>query len=273
MLLSALLVAGLTAGADSTLLRILTLNDFHGRLDPEIHAWSGGRPVGGAPALKSALDSAEARCGCPTLRLDAGDEMQGTLLSNLSAGRSTFLAFNRMGIAAAAVGNHDFDWSVDTLKARMHDARYPWLVANVFDSISGRRPEWAVPWRLLQAGGLRVAVIGFITRETKSIVRAGILNGLRIGSGAQAFSDVLAEVRQQRPDLTILVAHAGAFCEAPAQTCRGEIVELAQELDSTQVQLIVSGHTHSLVNTVVHGIPIVQARSYSTAMGIADWVQ
>ncbi|HEV8600329.1 MAG TPA: bifunctional UDP-sugar hydrolase/5'-nucleotidase [Gemmatimonadales bacterium] len=271
MLLSALLLTAISTAADSTLLRILSINDFHGRLDPQVHAWSEGRPIGGAPALKSAMDSAEARCRCPTLRLDAGDEMQGTLLSNLSFGRSTVLAFNRMGIQAAAVGNHDFDWSVDTLRARMRDASYAWLVANLVDSVSGRRPHWARPWRLLEAGDLRVAVIGLITRETKSIVRAGNLKGLTVRAGAAAIADVLAEVREQRPDLTILVAHAGASCDSLG--CSGEIVELARELDSTQVQLIVSGHTHTRVNTQVNGIPIVQARSYSTALGVADLVR
>jgi len=270
MLLTALLLAGGFAAADSTLLRVLTINDFHGRLDPQVYAWSEGRPVGGAPALKSAMDSAEARCRCPTLRLDAGDEMQGTLLSNLSFGRSTVLAFNRMGIRAAAVGNHDFDWSVDTLRARMREAGYAWLIANLVDSATGRRPGWAQPWRILEAGGLRIAVVGFITRETKGIVRVGNLTGLTILPGAAAIADVLAEVREQRADLTILVAHAGAFCDSLG--CGGEIVELARELDSTKVQLIVSGHTHSLVNTVVNGIPIVQARSYSTALGIADLI-
>jgi 2',3'-cyclic-nucleotide 2'-phosphodiesterase (5'-nucleotidase family) len=271
MLPAVLLAVATAVRADSTLLRVLTINDFHGRLDPQVYAWSEGRPVGGAPALKSAMDSAEARCRCPTLRLDAGDEMQGTLLSNLSFGRSTVLTFNRMGIRAAAVGNHDFDWSVDTLRVRMHDAGYAWLVANVVDSVTGRRPDWAQAWRMLDAGGLRIAVIGFITRETKSIVRAGNLRGLTFRAGAASIADVLAEIQGQQPDLTILVAHAGAFCDSLA--CRGEIIDLARELDSTQVQLIVSGHTHSRVNTVVNGIPIVQARSYSTALGIADLIR
>jgi len=39
------------------------------------------------------------------------------------------------------------------------------------------------------------------------------------------------------------------------------------------VQFIVSGHTHSLVKTVVNGIPIVQSRSSGTAYSIADLVQ
>jgi len=271
-MLPAFLLAAVLAGrADSTLLRILAINDFHGRLDPQVYAWSAGRPVGGAPALKSTMDSAQARCGCPTLRLDAGDEMQGTLLSNLSFGRSTVLAFNRMGVHAAAVGNHDFDWSVDTLRARMRDAGYPWLVANLVDSVTGRRPDWARSWRMIEVGGWRVAVIGFITSETKSIVRAGNLSGISIRPGAASISDVLAESRAARPDLTILVAHAGAFCDSLA--CRGEIVDLARELDSTQVQLVVSGHTHSRVQTVVNGIQIVQSGSYSTTLGIVDLIR
>lgn len=271
MLPSLLLLAGLAARGDTTLLRILSINDFHGRLDPATYAWSRGRPIGGAAALKSAMDSAEAQCRCPTLRLDGGDEMQGTLLSNLSYGRSTVSAFNRLGIRAAAVGNHDFDWTVDTLRARMRDAKYAWLVANVFDSTTGKRPPWAEPWRMLDFAGRRVAVIGFITSETKSIVRAGHLKNLEIKPGAAPLADIFAQVQAQRPDLTIIVAHAGAFCDS--LSCRGEIVDLARELDTGKVQLIVSGHTHSPVNTVVNDIPIVQARSYSTALGVADLVR
>jgi 2',3'-cyclic-nucleotide 2'-phosphodiesterase (5'-nucleotidase family) len=67
------------------------------------------------------------------------------------------------------------------------------------------------------------------------------------------------------------VAHEGAFCSAQDSTCRGEIVDIAQSLVN-KPDLIVSGHTHSLVTTVVNGIPIIQARSGGTALGIADIV-
>jgi 2',3'-cyclic-nucleotide 2'-phosphodiesterase (5'-nucleotidase family) len=271
MLLAALLVAGVSLGADSTLLRILAINDLHGALEPRIYGWSSGRPIGGAAALKATLDSAAARCRCPTLRLDAGDEMQGTLASNLVFGRSTIEALNAVGLDAAAVGNHDFDWGVDTLRARMRQAHYPWLVANVFDSVSGRRPDWAVPYRILTRGGLRVAVIGYVTPQSKTIVKAEHVAGLRFRSGLAALRDVLDSVRLARADLTVLVAHEGAFCDS--LPCRGEIIDLARELDSTQVQFIVSGHTHSLVKTVVHGIPIVQARANGTAYGAADLIR
>jgi 5'-nucleotidase len=107
--------------------------------------------------------------------------------------------------------------------------------------------------------------------RTKQMVRADHVRGLVWRRGAGAIRDALDSARAAGPDLTILVAHEGAFCDS--LPCRGEIVELARELDSIQVQLIVSGHTHSLVNTVVQGIPIVQARSSGTAFAIVDLIR
>ncbi|MEO8450942.1 MAG: 5'-nucleotidase C-terminal domain-containing protein [Gemmatimonadota bacterium] len=270
MLSAWLTAATAAASADSVLLRVLTINDLHGGLLPRVYSWSGGRPVGGVLALKAAIDSAAAECRCPSVRLDGGDEMQGTLVSNLVHGRSTVAALNRLGIQAAAVGNHDLDWGVDTLVSRMREAQYPWLAANVFDSVTGKRPAWSTPWRTITAGPYRIAVIGYITREAKSIIKAANVAGLSFRGGRTAIADVLAEAKRTRPDFTFIVAHAGARCDSLG--CTGEIVDLARQLDSTEVQLIVSGHTHTYVNTAVNGIPIVQARSNGTAWGAADLV-
>jgi 5'-nucleotidase len=101
--------------------------------------------------------------------------------------------------------------------------------------------------------------------------RQEFVQGLAFRGGRAAIQDVLDEVRAAGPDLTVLVAHEGAFCDAGTE-CRGEVIDLARQLDSTVVQLIASGHTHSLVNTTINGIAIVQARSSGTAVGVADLV-
>lgn len=271
MLLSALLVAGLAASADSTLLRILTINDFHGALEPRVFGWSNRRPVGGAAALKATLDSAAARCGCPVLRLDGGDEMQGSLASNLVHGRSTVEVLNQFGLDAAVIGNHELDWGVDTLRARMRESNYPWLAANVFDSATARRPVWAEPWRIIEKGGLRIGLVGYMAIRTKQMVGARQAAGLVWRAGAAPIRDALDSVQARRPDVTILVAHEGGFCDS--LPCTGEVIDLARELDSTRVQLIVAAHTHTLMNTVVNGIAIMQARSNGTAFGQADLVR
>jgi 2',3'-cyclic-nucleotide 2'-phosphodiesterase (5'-nucleotidase family) len=67
----------------AVLLRIFTTNDFHGAVEPRVHAWSAGRPIGGAAAMAGWMDSSAVACACPVLRVDGGDQMQGTLQSNL----------------------------------------------------------------------------------------------------------------------------------------------------------------------------------------------
>src|SRR5687768_5074015 len=144
---------------------------------------------------------------------------------------------NRLGIAAAAPGDHDFEWSVDTLRRRMSEARFPWVAANVFQVATGKRPDWSVPYRMMDAGELRIAVVGYITPDIKSSIKPELTSSLRFGDGALAIHDVLSEVKAHRPDLTIVLAHAGGSCTGAA--CTGEVVRMADAVESRTVDLIV----------------------------------
>ena len=265
-----LLVAQARPSGDSILLRVLATNDFHGSLEAKVQPWSNRRPVGGAAALSGMMDRLVRACGCTTIRLDGGDVMQGSPVSNLSYGRATVSAFNAMGYAASAVGNHEFDWGVDTLAARVLQAHFAWLSANLRDRATGATPAWTAPWRMVTAGQLRIAVVGYSTEETPSTTRPSNVAGLAFDSGAARLDAAIAAARRERPDYVIVLAHAGAFCDR-TQGCRGEVVDLAAAL-TNRPDLIVSGHTHSLVQTTVNGIPIVQARSNGTALGVVDFV-
>ncbi|PYP59630.1 MAG: hypothetical protein DMD40_02530 [Gemmatimonadetes bacterium] len=262
---------------DSTLLRVLTTSDLHGQLEPRVWEWSQNRPVGGVAALKPWLDSLAHVCGCASVRLDAGDEMQGTLLSNSTFGRGTIDALNALGIDAAAIGNHEFDWSLDTLRARMSQAKYPFLSANITNAAGTARPDWATPWKLVTKSGVKIAVIGLTTTETPTSTASRNIQGLAFGDGAQAIKRYLPEARAAA-DFVIVVAHVGALCDSStgggnSAACHGEILDVARQLDSGSVDLIVAGHTHIRVNTVVHGIPIVEAQSSGRSVGIVDFVR
>jgi 2',3'-cyclic-nucleotide 2'-phosphodiesterase (5'-nucleotidase family) len=250
----------LTRGArDTVLLRVLTTGDLRGAFLP------------GAAALAAALDSLGDDCACAQLRLDAGDATGGTPLGNETRGRAGMDLLGRLGYAAAALGGHDFDWSADTLRERLREAPYPSLAANVADSATGRRPEWIVPWRMLYAGGMPVAVVGYITPDTKRLLPAERTRGLRFGEGELALHDVLGEIAVRRPALTILLAHAGGSCDGVA--CTGEIVRLADELKGRGVSLIVAGNTLQAMTTRVAGIPILATGSGGRMIGVADLVK
>jgi 2',3'-cyclic-nucleotide 2'-phosphodiesterase / 3'-nucleotidase / 5'-nucleotidase len=255
-----------TGPRDSVLLRIVATADLHGAL---VAGLAGGEPSGAA-VLSSTMDSLAAECGCPIVRLDAGGAMHGTVASNITHGRAMVDVLNGLGIAATALSEGDLTWSVDTLRRRISEARFHWLAGNVFDSATGRRPDWAVPYRILEGGGLKVAVVGYITADAKGSLKAELTRGLRFDDGALAIRDVLAEVRALRPDITILLAHAGAECQGPV--CTGEVVRLADAVEPRTLDLIVAGHTHQTVDTRIAGISIIEPDGERT-VAVADVVR
>ena len=250
-------------------LRIIATNDFHGALEPRPDV--NGVQRGGAAYVGAAIDRARKECAptCVTLLLDAGDLFQGTLASNLSYGRPVVYYYNRMGYAAAALGNHEFDWGVDTLRARMRQARFGIFGANVRYT-DGRDVKWIPNDTIVTRGRTQIGIIGVSTVTTPTTTRAANVVGLRFDDPAPIVDSIGTALRKRGANFVVVIAHAGASCGRDGTTaCGGEIIDFARKL-GTKVDAIVSGHTHTLVNTEVNGIPIVQARSSGRAIDVLD---
>ena len=250
-------------------LRVISTNDFHGALDPRADA--AGTRTGGASALAAAIQGAQRECapGCETLIVDGGDMFQGTPMSNLGYGQRVVELYNLLGYSAAALGNHEFDWGIDTLRARMRDARFRILGANVRYA-DGRDVEWIPDDTLITRGNLRIGVIGISTQMTPSTTRASNVEGLRFDPPAPIVDARARALRARGADVVIVVAHAGGNCSAGTATgCTGEIFTLATQL-TEKIDGIFSGHSHSALDTEVRGIPIVQARSSARAIAVTD---
>jgi 2',3'-cyclic-nucleotide 2'-phosphodiesterase (5'-nucleotidase family) len=259
-----------TRAKPATRLRIIGTNDFHGALEPRPDA--AGKRRGGAAYLATAIKNAAAGCvspACETILLDGGDEFQGTPASNLAFGRPIVAVFNQIGYAASALGNHEFDWGQDSLRARMREAHYAILGANVRYA-DGRDVPWIRDDTLIQRGALKIGVIGVATVATPSTTKATNVTDLRFLKPAPIVDSLTRRLRARGADYVIVIAHAGAFCDRDGATsCNGEIIDLARALHEP-VDAIVSGHTHSLVDATIGGVPVVQARSSGTAFETVD---
>jgi len=255
--------------AGTRFLRIIATNDFHGALEPRPDA--NGVRRGGAAYVAAAIDRARTECAprCETLLLDAGDLFQGTPASNLSYGRPVVEYYNRMGYAAAALGNHEFDWGTDSLRARMRQANFEILGANVRYT-DGSDVRWIPNDTIVKRGATQIGIIGVSTVSTPTTTRATNVVGLRFDDPAPIVDSIGTALRKRGANFVVVIAHAGASCGRDGATeCSGEIIDLAQKL-TTKVDAIVSGHTHTLVNTDIKGIPIVQARSSGRAIDVLD---
>jgi 2',3'-cyclic-nucleotide 2'-phosphodiesterase (5'-nucleotidase family) len=256
--------------AGGTWLRIIATNDFHGALEPRRD--SSGVLRGGAVAFAGVIERARAECRAPTCRsilLDGGDMFQGTPASNFAFGKPVVELYNHLGYTAAALGNHEFDWGQDTLRARLRDAKFAVLGANVTDT-AGTDSPWIANDTIVTIGDLRVGVVGFSTVVTPTVTRPSNVRDLRFLALPAVADRRARSLRDRGAQVVIVIAHAGAFCDRSGQSgCRGEIIDLAQQA-TERIDAIVSGHTHSQVRTVVRGTPIVQAYSRGSAVGIVD---
>src|SRR5262249_39305484 len=153
---------------------------------------SSGVRRGGAAYVASVIARARAECSaqptCASILLDGGDMFQGSAPSNRTYGVTVVDLYNRLGYAAAALGNHEWDWGRDSLRARMRQARYPVLGANV-QFADGRDVDWIPDDTLLTAGPFTVGVIGVTTVETPSTTMAVNVADLRFLAPARIVNE------------------------------------------------------------------------------------
>ena len=229
---------------DTVLLRILGTSGLRG--DPGVLSRVAG-----------ALDSLEQECGCSTVRLDAGDALQGGLLANATTGRSSIELLRPLAFDVAVPGERDFDWGADILARRIAESGRPWVGANLADSATGRPTRWLPPYVMLERDGLRIAVLGYISAEAGNPQPPERTRGLRLGAGELGLHAALAAVRGERPDITILLAHARAECDTVTDVCSGDLPRLATELKGSGVDLVVFGHSGGIMDDRMDGMSVV----------------
>jgi 2',3'-cyclic-nucleotide 2'-phosphodiesterase (5'-nucleotidase family) len=238
---------------DTALLRVLATGHVRGGLEPERPAWAGERRVAGAAATKAWMDSLARACGCPTLRLDAGDALAGTAVADLFTGRPVVEAYNAMGYDAVAVGDYEFAFTTDTLAARAAQSRFPWLAANVTDSSGAGRAGWARDWVLVERGGRRIGLVGLATASPTDTINPFDVSRLSFAPPGPTLERLLPAVRLAGAEFVIVLAHGGSRCDPE---CRDE--PIAEDLPPGAVDLVVTGHGSGRVRATAAGIPVVQ---------------
>src|SRR5690606_30901642 len=103
-------------------LQLLSINDFHGRLEsPANMPEPDLRPIGGAAQLAGLID--ELREANPdTAFVSNGDNIgASTFISAVDDDNPTLDILNAMGLEASSVGNHEFDKGMADLEGRVLD--------------------------------------------------------------------------------------------------------------------------------------------------------
>ena len=232
---------------------ILHTSDLHGRVHP--HDALADEDLGeGLARVATAVRSIRAD-GNPTLLLDSGDTIQGAPEQALAfaargdASDPIVRAMNLIGYDAMAIGNHEFDFGLARLEKSARQARFPFLLANVKDAYDATLfPQYVI----LEAGGVRVGVIGFVTPHVPNWESPRLIEGLQFGDAVAVARRLVPSLRNQdRCDVIVILTHQG-FERDPATgeergSDRGENQAYALATEVPGVDFVLAGHAHAVV--------------------------
>ncbi len=262
---------------------ILHTNDHHGRF------WKNSDGEYGLAARKTLIDQLRSEIkasGGHSLLIDGGDVNMGVPESDLQDAEPDFKGMKMIGYDAMALGNHEFDKPLSTLAKQMQWAGFPMLSANIYKD--GKRAY--KPYEVFERGGLKVAVVGMTTDDTRKLTDPAVTGGLEFKKPAEEAAALMPELKKQA-HVVIAATHMGHYTNGVSGVNAAGDVEMARAVKG--FDLIVGGHSQNPVcmleqlgasrrndsyvpgtacrPDVQNGTLIVQAHEWGKFVGRADF--
>ncbi len=250
--------AGGAAGGGVVQVTVFHTSDEEGALAPD--AVTNPNVVSGGVANFRAWLAAEGYVPAKHLLVSSGDNWTGQAVSTWFEGESTVEIMNLLGYRAAAIGNHEFDFDQSGLSARVAQAAYPYLSANIVEDATGSAPSWAKPYTIVTVDGVDVGFVGLTTTSSSTSAHPKFVQGLSFTDPRAAVEKAGAEARAAGADILLVLAHE----------C---IVPTVAALENTEVRLdgILTGHCNEYGVSDVDGIPVVASSHYWWAFTRIDF--
>ncbi|MDH5921053.1 bifunctional UDP-sugar hydrolase/5'-nucleotidase UshA [Vibrio splendidus] len=234
--------------ADScTKFTVLHTNDNHGRF------WENSKGEYGMAARKTLIDSIRAEVtqnGGETILLSGGDINTGVPESDMQDAVPDFVGMNLLGYDAMALGNHEFDNSLDVLDMQAELADFPMLAANIYikdgDTVTDER--LFSPYKVFTINGLKVAVIGLTTKDTAKLVNPDNVATIHFADPQVEIKKAIKEIEgNETVDLIFATTHMGHYADGQHGSEAPGDVLLARSLEEGQLDAIIGGHSQNPV--------------------------
>ncbi|EJL6732759.1 bifunctional UDP-sugar hydrolase/5'-nucleotidase [Vibrio alginolyticus] len=230
--------------ADScTKFTVLHTNDNHGRF------WNNSDGEYGMAARHTLIESIRAEVeakGGETILLSGGDINTGVPESDMQDAVPDFVGMNLLGYDAMAVGNHEFDNSLDILDMQAELADFPMLAANIYKKDTNER--YFDPYKVFTINGLKIAVIGLTTQDTAKLVNPDNVSNIHFEDPQVEIKKVLKEIEEnEKVDLVFATTHMGHYEDGKNGSEAPGDVKLARSLEEGQLNAIIGGHSQNPV--------------------------
>lgn len=235
---------------------LVTINDFHGRINSATTKWA------------TTIETVSAATTTPanTLLVGAGDLIGASEFASANLNdQPTIDVMNTLGLDVSAVGNHEFDKGWADLRDRVigpagtPNAKWQYIASNVTQRATGDLALPAFSTFTVNSGtpadttdDVVVGVVGGVTDETPSLVSPAGVADLQFSEEVAAtakYADILKDGNSANGEADIVVAtfHSGAAVGAgstfDAEVAKGGAFSRMAAMTGS-VDAIVNGHTH-----------------------------
>ena len=170
------------------------------------------------------------------LYFDSGDFSQGSPYYTLFKGDVEVGLMNKMGIDAATIGNHEFDYGLDNMARLFRMANFPIVCANY--DFTGTALEGLVkPYVIIKRNGVKIGVFG-LAPQLEGLVERASSQGVKYLDPVKKALEVATFLKKKKKcDMVICVSHLGWD------------TDVADDIDmmrgSRYIDLVLGGHSHS----------------------------
>ena len=275
------------AAADSTrTITILSTTDLHTNLVG--YDYYASKPAEWGLAKVATLVRQERALDPNALLLDSGDTIQGTPLGYYYAAidaqspHPMAAAMNALGYDVAALGNHEFNYGLDTLNRWISQCKFPVLSANIRKADGS---EAFTPYVIKTVNGVQIGILGMTTPAIPNWEKPANIAGLRFDNPVDIAKQYVPKMRAAGADVIVVMQHIG-WDKVPANSAKPEswlsdpstwqdsgslpnenlTIELAQQVPG--IDVILAGHSHlDVPKTIINGVLVLEASYWGRALG------
>nr|WP_237738209.1 5'-nucleotidase C-terminal domain-containing protein [Caldicellulosiruptor sp. F32] len=247
----------ISSASSANVIDIVEITDLHGYLYSTVKMQDGGtlkQQIGAilANEIKKIKNS-----NPNTIILAAGDMFQGTPVSNVLKGKPVIEVMKSIGVDAMTIGNHEYDWGIDAVidvkKKTLKNSNIPVLGANIYDKDTKKIVNYCQPYVVLRNGNVKIGIIGVVdNKEFPNIILPAYIKNVEFKDPIFIVNNLAKKLRSEGVKIIIVLAHMGGYMNN--NTLTGNIAEFAKKVKG--IDIILGGHTHSIVNTSVNKIPV-----------------
>ncbi len=205
---------------------ILHSNDVHGAIEGYAKM----------ATLKAMFEAA----GAEVIVVDAGDYIQGAPAVSVSQGETAVELMNMAGYALSTLGNHEFDYGYENMKALAEKAEFEILAANVL--FEGKAAFGTN--KVIEAGNKKIGFFGLETPETATKAHPAKIKGVTIPGGKEMYKiaeEQIKALKDAKVDVIVCLGHLGIDDETAANANRS--IDLLENVKG--IDVLIDGHSHS----------------------------